>query len=397
MSSSPAPPVWKQAVIVLLLTLIVVALWRTHLMADYPVNDELSYVRGVAKVLEGKSPYEWGGYLYPPLLAVLGAGITDSYGSPAFLRLMRVLCYVGLVLTVWLSARSVPWRRWYPLAAAAYLVLAPAAYFALVIHNISLAVGGSTLVALWVWRSRPLAAGVLLGFSAVIKPMVFLIPFLLFVHRPKEGGSRHLIAGGVGIGVTALLLLLPPYLKEMFSLAGRAATIPRSVSFHRITYLAGWEDGALWVSAFVGLWALWVVRRAELDWRDFLVVSVAASLIATPILWSHTLLMALPLQAMALERLYRRRRAGTTFSYEPAVVLLAVLALQLSGGASAVDNLGVLSQVVATLPIALAPLVVAVYLRRAQAPDSRPDSRPDPGLGTRSGSDPGDLGAEPAG
>jgi hypothetical protein len=372
LSGTPAPPVWKQTVIVAVQTVLLALLWHAHLLADYPINDELSYTRAIDFVLEGRSPYNYGGYLYPPLLAVVGAGITESYGSPAFLWLLRCLCYLGLVVTVWLAAMSTPWRRWYPYATAAYLALAPAVYFGLVVHNISLAVAGSTLVALWVWRRRPITSGVLLGLGAVLKPMVFLIPFLLFMHRPKEGGWHHRLAGGIGIGITGLLLLLPPYLGEMFSLATRAATIPRSVSVHRLTYLAGWEEGTLWVSGVVALCAVWVVRRSELGWSDFLVVSVVASLMATPVLWSHTLLMALPLQTMALERLYRRYRNGASFRFEWALVILAVLALQLSGGATSIDDQGLLLQVSATLPVALAPLVLALYLGRAQRPVGAP-------------------------
>jgi hypothetical protein len=368
LSGTPAPAVWKQAVIVAVQTVLLALLWHAHLLADYPINDELSYTRAIDFVLDGQSPYNYGGYLYPPLLAVVGAGITESYGSPVFLWLLRGLCYVGMAVTVWLAALSTPWRRWYPYATAAYLALAPAVFFGLVVHNVSLAVAGSSLVALWVWRRRPITSGVLLGLGAVIKPMVFLIPFLLFLHRPKGGGWHHRLAGGIGIGVTGLLLLLPPYLKEMFSLATRAATIPRSVSIHRLTYLAGWEEGTLWVSGLVALCAVWVVRGAELDWRDFMVVSVAASLMATPVLWSHTLLMALPLQAMALERLYRRWRGGTSLRFEWALVVLAVLALQLSGGATSIDDQGLLLQVSATLPVALAPLVLTLYLRRAGRP-----------------------------
>lgn len=371
MSGDRAPSGWQQVAIVLVLTVLLSLLWHAHLLADYPINDELSYARAADFVRAGQSPYNYGGYLYPPLLAVVGAEIsemTESLGAPVFLWLMRGLCYLGIVVTVWLAAMSTPWRRWYPYAAAAYLALAPAVFFGLVVHNISLAIAGSTLVALWVWPRRPIAAGVLLGLGAVIKPMVFLIPFLLLAHRPERGGYRHRVAGGIGVGVTALLLLLPPYFRDMFSLATKAATIPRSVSIHRLTYLAGWEDGALWVSALVAAAGLWIVRRSELDWRDFMVVSVAVSLMATPVLWSHTLLMALPLQAMALERLYRRRRAGASFRFEPALVLLTVLALQLSGGATSIDDQGLVLQVAGTLPVALSPLVLAVYLRRAWGP-----------------------------
>ena len=364
MSEARAPSAWVQAAIVLLLTVLLSIVWHAHLLADYPINDELSYVRAAEFVLEGRSPYNYGGYLYPPLLAVVGAGLMESYGTPVFLWLLRGLCYLGIVITAWLAIRSTPWRRWHPYAVALYLALAPAVFFGLVVHNLSLAVAGSTLVALWLWPRRPIAAGVLLGLGAVIKPMVFLIPFLLFAHRPRAGGYQHRLAGGIGVGVTALLLLLPPYFIEMFSLASRAATIPRSVSIHRLTYLAGWEDGALWVSALVALGGLWVVRRSPLDWRGFMVVSVVASLMATPVLWSHTLLMALPIQVMAIERLYRRRREGATFSFEPALVLLAVMALQLSGGATSIDDQGLVLQVAATLPIALAPLVLAAYLRQ---------------------------------
>ena len=343
---------------------VVVALrWWLHASTPTPLNDEISYMRAVNFVIAGESPYTRGLYLYPPLLAVVGAAWVDSLGEASFLYLLRGLCYLGVATTVWISMLSVPWRRWFLPAAIAFLCLAPPVWFGVEIHNISLMVAGSTLLALWIWPRRPILAGALMGVGAVLKPMVFLIPFLLLMHRPAGGGTRHRLAGAVGIGVTALLLALPPYLTEMFSLASKTATIPRSVSFHRLAYLAGWENGALWVSAFFGLAALIVVRRLELGRLEFLVISVTASLMATPVLWSHTLILALPIQAMVLLRLQERRHAGATRSgYETVLVLLAVAAVQFSGGAGSVDDQGSVFQVFSTLPIAVAPLALAAYV-----------------------------------
>ncbi len=334
-----------------------------HAVTQTPLNDEIPYMRAVDFVLAGQSPYTRGLYLYPPLLAVVGARIVESFGVATFLWHLRALSYLGMALTVWITLLTVPWRRWFLPAAVAFLCLAPAVTFAIVIHNISPLVAGATLLALWIWPRSPLAAGVLLGVGAVLKPMVVLVPVLLFFHRPRAGGSRHRLAGGVSGVVAALLLWLPPYLPEMLSLASKPATIPRSVSFHRLAYLAGWEESAIWVSAIIALVALVVVRRLELGRLELLVVSVTATLMATPVLWSHTLVLALPIQAMALERLYRRRIGeGELFRFETVFVVLSVAALQLSGGAGSVDDQGSAFQLFSTLPIAIAPLAVAGYV-----------------------------------
>ncbi len=347
------------------LALVIAARHWVHAIASIPLNDEISYMRAIDFVLAGRSPYTRGNYLYPPLLAVLGAGIVDRLGAAPFLWLLRALSYLGLAATVWIGLIAVPWRRWFLPAAVAFVCLAPAVTYSIELHNISPLIAGTTLVALWVWPRLPVTAGVLLGLGAVIKPMVFLVPFLLLLHRPRAGGFRHRIAGSVGLAVTALLLWLPPYLHDMFALASKTATIPRSVSFHRLAYLAGWEQGALWVSAAIAVVAVIVVRRLELGRLEILVVAVIASLMATPVLWSHTLVLSIPVQTMVLERLYRRRQEGRLrFRFEPVFVILAVAAIQLAAGASSVDDQGSAFQVYSTLPIAVAPLVLAVYLMR---------------------------------
>ncbi len=352
-----------------------------HAVTPTALNDEIPYMRAVNFVLNGLSPYTRGLYLYPPLLAVVGARFVESFGEAAFLWLLRALSYLGMALTVWIGLLVVPWRRWYLPAAIAFLCLAPAVTFSIVIHNISPLVAGATLLALWIWPRRPIAAGLLLGLAAVLKPMVFLVPFLLLAHRPSVGGQRHRIAGAVGMVTTALLLWLPPYLPEMLSLASKTATIPRSVSFHRLAYLAGWEQNTIWVSGAIALVALLVVRRIELNRLEFMVVSVTASLMATPVLWSHTLVLAIPVQTMVLERLHERRRDGRLrhHRFEPIFVLLAVVAVQLSGGAGSVDDQGSAFQVFSTLPIAIAPLALAIYLMRTGGyadPPAESEARP---------------------
>jgi hypothetical protein len=359
-ASRPAS-IGSQIAAIAALALVIVARHWFHAVTQTPLNDEIPYLRAVDFVLAGQSPYTRGLYLYPPLLAVVGARIVDSVGVAPFLWLLRGLSYLGMAVTVWITLLTVPWRRWFLPAAVAFLCLAPAVTFSIVIHNISPLVAGATLLALWIWPRRPLVAGVLLGVGAVLKPMVILVPVLLFLHRPRAGGPRHLVAGAVSAGVAGLLLWLPPYLPEMLSLASKQATIPRSVSFHRLAYLAGWEGSAIWVSAIIALVALVVVRRLELGRLELLVVSVTATLMATPVLWSHTLVLSLPVQAMALERLTRRRQSDR-FRFETAFVLLSVAAIQLSGGAGSVDDQGSAFQVFSTLPIAIAPLAVAAYL-----------------------------------
>lgn len=358
----PASTRAQVAAVAGLAVIIAIRHW-THAIVQIPYNDEIPYMRAVDFVLSGQSPYTRGNYLYPPLLAVVGARVVETFGTPIFLYLLRALSYLGMAATVWVSLLVVPWRRWFLPAAVAFVCLVPSATFTIELHNISPAIAGTTLAALWLWPRRPLLSGALLGLGAVVKPMVFLVPFLLVIHRPKAGGSTHLLAGGVGIAVTGLLLWLPPYFTEMLSLASRSATIPRSVSFHRLAYVAGWEENAIWISAAIALVAVVVVRRLELGRLEFLVVSVTASLMATPVLWNHTLFLALPIQAMVLERLACRRREGRLgHRFEAAFVLLGVAAIQLSIGASSVDDQGSAFQILSTLPIAVAPFALAAYL-----------------------------------
>jgi hypothetical protein len=101
--------------------------------------------------------------------------------------------------------------------------------------------------------------------------------------------------------------------------------------------------------------------------RTVLCFGGLAAVLAVPIIWSHTLLLTLPLQVLALTRAVARRReilAETNLwrRYESTFVILAVAALQLTEGAGAVDDQAVGFQLVVLSGAYLAAPALMAYI-----------------------------------
>jgi len=106
-------------------------------------------------------------------------------------------------------------------------------------------------------------------------------------------------------------------------------------------------------------------------------VAIAGMTLATPVLWSHALLLTLPLQAGALAIADRRRRITPSEAslrrYELPLVTLAALALQFSDGiGGGLETSRVALQLAATAVPVVAPVALAIYFWRYDSPDVRP-------------------------
>ncbi len=368
-------PVHVAAVLLLFLVLAV----RYAEWLSYPgvLNDEISYARAAGLVAAGRSPY-YGGYLYPPLVASAVAAAREAWGLLPVLVTLRVANFLGLALVTWLAFLPLAWplsRRW--LAGALFLVLAPSVHFSVLFSNLSATVVALIAGALVAWPRAPLAAGLLLGASLAIKPLAPGALVVLGAHRPLGGGARHLATVGLALLAAALLLLPFPYLGEMLSLtAAPAAQLARSVSPHRIAYLLGWRDNILPLSAGILLVAALLAHRRPLPPLAVGLWASVVAIAATPVVWSHTLLLTLPLQVLALDRAWRRWRQawGTPLArrqtYEAVLVLLAVAGIQLAQGAQGIYDRALPLQLAGAAVPAFAPALLAAYvLRRVdQAP-----------------------------
>lgn len=338
--------------------------------------DELTYTRAIRFAMEGKSPYEWGGYLYPPLFAHVSAWIWETFGRGGLLAVYRLVNLAGAVVTVWCSMVWFPFAwRWRVVLGLGVIFLSPAMVQGLTFGNLSLWVSGMVVLGLLIWTRRPVAAGLLLGVSVAIKPLAPPAILVLGAHRSTEEGHRHWLAAGVSVAVAAGLLLSVPGFSEWLEV-GRAGRGPihRSVSFHRFPAMLGFEPDLLVVTALVMV-AVLVLGR----WRGWgrlgaLGLALVAVMAATPLVWNHTLVATLPLQVLAVVLLIRRRKLGRGSEgggegeaprrrlYELLLVSLGVASLHLATGANTIYFSPVWLQILGAGAPALAPGALLAYI-----------------------------------
>lgn len=372
---------WFHALAVLALAGVLAVRFAPAVLQPTGLVDEDGYVEAAVAVDQGVSPYTVRSYLYPPALAFAGAWVLHHLGLPAMLVAMRLANLLGVATAIWWALAYLPFsprRRW--VVAALYLLVAPAVVQGVRFGNLSLAVSGMVVAGLLIWPRWPLLAGLLLGGSVLVKPLAPVALGALLVHRPTAGGHRHRVAAGAGLAIAAAGLLAVPGLGRMLVLGSAPELAHRSVSFHRIGLLLGLHVSPLWITLAIAMVVALAVRWRSLSPEQLTGLAVAGCLAATPLVWNHTLLVALPLETLAIALVLRRRRAGLSGwsgRYEPVLVGLAVAALQLAEGATGIDDRGRWLQLFAVLPPALAPGSLAAYLifagasrRRAAAASS---------------------------
>lgn len=356
-------PVSLHLLAVLLLVLVAALRWWPNVFAPRPLNDEMIYFRAFGNTQRGLSPFDRSGYLSFSLLAHLGGWSLTHLGEGTTLALLRAANLTGLSTTAWCSTAWAPWTlrgRW--IAAALFVSLAPAVGFGMVVGNLSLLVSGMIVLALIGWPSRPLSAGGLLGGSIIAKPLAPGAIVALLSYRPAERGRTHLLAGGSAAVLAALIALGSPDLGRAIAL-DPWPRLARSVSPHRIGHLLGLDWSPLWITAGVALLTVLIARHYRLGPTQLLGLAVTASVAMTPIVWSHTLLVTLPLQALALavavDAATRRRHAPEIFA-----VVLGIAAIQLSEGATNLYDQHLLIQWLGALPPMIAPWLLLAYLYR---------------------------------
>jgi hypothetical protein len=341
-----------------------------------PLGDELAQEIAFQQEAAGVSPYLHGDYVYPPSLLRLHALLRSSPLASPFLPL-RWLSLVGLAIVLWSASAwwtGGPFRRFG--LALAYVVLAPGVRQGVEFGNLSFAVAGMIVLALLVWEGAPLAAGLLLGASLLVKPLAPAALVALFCQRPARG-HRHQVAVAIAVAAAALPLLTDPEFGAFLRHGSHAFVVERTVSLHRYLSLAGLPGAAPALTLLLLAAVAVAARRSIRDRDSLLAVALAGCIAATPVVWNHTLVLTLPLQAMALALAGSRLRKAAlperrARAWEVAGVALAVAALTFGEGATGIDDQGAALQVFATLPPALAPILLAAYVLRFRNPVPSP-------------------------
>lgn len=360
------------------LALLVAIRFRAPLASPEPLPDETNYVRGFAAAAAGRSPYVDTGFLGPPLLARCGAAAIERWGLAATLAGLRATHVAGLVALLWYGLAPLGATRGRRLLlAAALALLLPGAWQAMFWGNLSLETGGLVAAGLALWPAAPVFAGALLGASVLLKPIAPVAVLALLVHRPRPDADRraasparrrlsaHVVAALVAGAVGGAILLLPPGLGDFLARSDAGLSM-RSASWHRLLHLAGISPPPLVPLALVALATVAWVRRRPRDPALVAAMAAAAALAATPLVWNHTLLLAIPCEAIALRTLVARRRAGTARWFETAGVALGVAAVSFAEGATGIYDSPVWLQVAGVLPPAIAPVALCVYAARCR-------------------------------
>jgi len=365
------------AVALVALSLVILGRWWLYLTSSAALGDESIYLQAFQAVASGSEPGPAIGFYYPKTFAVLGGWLLRILGEVGTRSLLRGASVLGLAITVWLSAClcTAPWS-WRLALSSLYVSVSPAVYYGIETGNLSFTVAGAILLALTVWSIYPVVSGVLLGGSTAIKPLAPLAILALTAHRPVPDSRKHIVAGVSG-GVLALAFLSmnPAYLATTSAAVDRLPFI-RSISLNRILILLGLETSPVVIALILGFLIVVVARSCPMPRQTMLCFGGVAAVLAVPIIWSHTLLLTLPVQVLALTRATSRRRevsaphqeatedkSNLWRRYELAFVLLAVAALQLTGGAGAVDDQSLAFQlIVLTGAYLAAPALIAYVL-----------------------------------
>ena len=393
------------AVVLLSLTLGAFAFHGPSIRSAGPLIDEQIYEAAITNAVHGDSPYEEGGFFYPPTFARAGVALRAAFGRDGARSLTRAVNVAALGYLLWFtivlalasggppmddprdrsSPPSAPGPRAPPTSLLIVLPLAllllPGVRLGLATGNFSFLVGALAVSAIWVVDRHPVVSGFLLGSTLLIKPlMAGALPLLLL---PGPGGSRRpgwreltrrsprRLAAAVAVSLASLLLWFDrDELKVM--LATELGGVPkgRSLSVYRFVRELGLGEprAVLFVLVVLVLCAaLW--SRLD-DRRDLLVGTTLAVPLTTLVVWSHTLVMCLPLAALAVRRLHERRRVlgseeldddqRTRRRLEALLVVGATTLLAFAHPGGFGDQPGIV-QALLLAPFLAAPILLAMY------------------------------------
>lgn len=374
--ASPSNTRLHHCVALTALVLVILGRWWLYLTSTLALGDEGIYMRAFQAVAMGSDPVQAIGFYYPKTFAALGGWLVQNVGEVGARAVLRTSSVVGLAVTVWISAClwTAPWS-WRLALSSLYVSVSPAVYYGIETGNISFAITGAILLALAIWSVSPVLAGALLGGSTAIKPLAPLAILALVSHRPVPVSRKQLIAGVLGALLALVFLSMnPAYLATS---AGTVHRLPfiRSISLNRILVLFGLTPSPVVIAAILGVLIVLVARLFPMPRRTLLCYGGLAAVLAVPIIWSHTLLLTLPVQVLALTRAISRNRetsqphpgeTETTPSllrrYETVFVVLAVAALQLTNGAGAIDDQAVVFQLIVLTGAYLAAPALMAYI-----------------------------------
>jgi alpha-1,2-mannosyltransferase len=266
--------------------------------------------RAALAVVHGHSPYvhpsatalaHFDKFVYPPVAALLFAPFAALPSEAA-----RVLMFAAGLVAVLGALRVLQVEDWRCYGVA--ILSAPAIN--------SLALGALTSFLLlgaalaWRYRDAPAAAGVATAFTAVLKLFLWPLAVWLLVTRRRRAlvicalAALVLLLGGWAVIGFAGMHSYPTLVHLLERLEG-----PVSYSTVALLGLTGSAETAATVAlSLATVAAIWLAARGSGGDRRALALAVLGSLVATPLVWLHYLLLLyVPIA------LYRPRLSGLWF------------------------------------------------------------------------------------
>jgi hypothetical protein len=354
MNSSPAAVERFPWVVVLLLAGALAVRYPSYSLSHEPLLDEIVYVDAGRAILQGVSPYG-GSYLYLPAFAWAVGQFFALFGETPFLVLLRVANICAAAAFGWLGARKSSFgSRACWMWAASFLLLSPAVFSSVETGNPTFLVGLLVFLGLELAARRPLASGLLVGASMLVKPLApGAVAWLAGSRFP--GGKRGILAAAVA-GAFFLLGFLPLGLAAGFlGQVPPGPSLEHNPSLYRLLESAGAGIPPVIFTGLVCLAALGIASWRERDPAETYLWALPAMFLASPLVWNHTLAISWPIQAAALGIAWRRGRLET------AAVLLVMVLLASWHGIHALPARADFARWVFTAAPALAPAGLATY------------------------------------
>jgi len=364
--------------VVLVSILLAIRFWGP-LASEVPVEDERVYAAAFERVAQGSSPYGELQFYYLPPFASFGAWLEQMVGLPNTLIVLRGANLFALAALLWISAASFHLSfSARVVLAALFGALAPAVHLAMAWGNLSPLAIFLFLATFVLWRSRAILGGTSFALALLVKPVAPIAIVLLALHRRAEGAIGpwpQVLCGAVAFGLFSAAMLPSPYLREFAGLSGGVPAAGRSASLHHLLHCFGIELSAIVLLLCVAACSLALLRRRTRSAAELYGFAAVAGLFATPLVWSHTLLLVLPLEGAALAFAWLRYRTSRQIS-ELVAVMTAILAIQLSNGLGGIEGWPLPVQGLFVALPCFAPLFLFLYLSSCLRAGRREPSRP---------------------
>lgn len=301
---------WEFACFICVPAIVVAFAGWEELRARLALEDFGIFRTAALAVIHGHSPYvapnpsaylHFDRFVYPPIAALLFAPFAAVPSGPS-----HALMFVAGLAAILVALRILRVRDWRCYSVA--LISAPA------VNSIALGALSSFLLLgaalCWRYRADPVVAGVAIAVTALLKLFLWPLGVWLVVTRRWRavlvcaGAGLVLLVGGWAVIDFAGLRSYPTILHVL-----QQVEIPVSYSLVGLFGLSGGAVTAVTiVLSLTGIVAIWAAARGEDGDRRSFAVAIFVSLVATPLLWMHYLLLLFVPIAF-----YRPRLSGLWF------------------------------------------------------------------------------------